>query len=455
MKKIIFLIFTFGILLSLSAPASDVLAKLNSLNKVSAKETTTPADQNSNLRRFIISFEQKIDHFDAHSKTFHQKLVLFHRDFSEPMVLQTSGYSIFSERMSRLANTFATNQLQVEHRYFASSSPDPKDWSKLDIRQSAEDFHAIVTTFKNLYNKNWVGTGASKGGMTSIYHRRFFPDDLDGTVADVAPLSFSIEDSRYIDFVDNVGGAVYAKCRKELDEVQRSLLKNKQEILDYIKGEFNQLGSKEIGFEHAVTEMPFIFWQYSDPEEGAANCYNIPSEKASAKELYNFLEYANSPAQYADETLDSFLPYYFQAAIELGAPAAKRSHMLDLLLHPYNILQYTPKNQKTIYDDSAMKDIASWVAKNAEGLMFIYGEFDPWTAGAFKNIRQGDNHLFVVENGNHGATFSKLSGKSRDRALSILSRWFNKSQVHRIEFNFIPLEDLELNFRKTHRARHL
>jgi len=312
----------------------------------------------------------------------------------------------------------------------------------------------IVTTFKKLYGQRWVATGASKGGMTSVYHRRFYPNDLDGTVADVAPLSFSLEDQRYPEFVDNVGGGRYAECRAQLEVVQKTMLKNKQSLMELFDGVFTQLGSKEVGLEHAISEMPFIFWQYGNPETATANCRNIPAEKASASELFEFLKGANDPTQYADPTLHSFLPYYYQAAAELGAPALKLSHLLELLKFPYTIEQYLPKDQNVSYREAAMQDIKSWVADKAEGIMFVYGEFDPWTAGAFRDIRSGDNHFFLVEGGNHGVSFNSLKGAERDRAMSVLSRWFNKSEVPLPSFDFRNtfLEDVEFKMRRNLRG---
>ncbi len=194
LNKLFILVISQVLVFSATAIGADVLELLNGLERVSAKETTASEDKQEGLRRFVITIAQPTDHSNPSSGSFKQKLVLFHRDFNEPMVLQTSGYSIYSERMSRLAATFKANQLQIEHRFFNDSSPSPKDWSKLDIKQAADDFHEIVSVFKKLYVRNWVGTGASKGGMTSVFHRRFYPNDLNGTVADVAPLSFSVED---------------------------------------------------------------------------------------------------------------------------------------------------------------------------------------------------------------------------------------------------------------------
>ena len=104
----------------------------------------------------------------------------------EPMVLQTSGYMIYRIAETAISRMFRTNQLQIEHRFFEGSTPDGSDWTYLDIKQSADDFHRITTDFKKIYKKRWVNTGASKGGMTSSYHRFFYPDDVHVAIAKLA-----------------------------------------------------------------------------------------------------------------------------------------------------------------------------------------------------------------------------------------------------------------------------
>ncbi|MCW7990886.1 tripeptidyl aminopeptidase, partial [Streptomyces platensis subsp. clarensis] len=68
------------------------------------------------------------------------------------------------------------NQVSMEYRYFTPSRPTPTDWKKLDIRQDANDQHRIFRALHRIYDKNWIDTGGSKGGMTATYYRRFFPD---------------------------------------------------------------------------------------------------------------------------------------------------------------------------------------------------------------------------------------------------------------------------------------
>ncbi|MCC7440024.1 MAG: hypothetical protein IT285_00235 [Bdellovibrionales bacterium] len=433
---------------SVRAEEADVLVALQTLPGVEAKETTVEADTAKGLRRFAITLEQPTDHFDASAGSFRQKLVLFHRGYEEPMVLQTSGYSIFGERLSRIAARFETNQIQVEHRFFSGSSPEPRDWTKLTVRQSAEDFHRVVTTFKALYPSRWVNTGASKGGMTSIYHRRFFPNDLDGTLADVAPLSFTTDDPRYVEFVDAVGGEAYAGCREKLETLQATLLGRREELLPLIEGEFGSLGGKSVALEHATLELPFIFWQYGDPDHATLGCGAIPGPATDIPALAKFLDDTNAPSSYGDDSIRAFQPYYYQAAAELGAPGTKLSHLADLLQHPYLLDPYLPGGQAVPYTDATMRDVASWVAQEASTMMFVYGEFDPWTAGAFRSVSSAegsDNHWYEVPRGNHGAEYSDLPDALKGEALATLAAWLDKAPVaERATDSELHLGDLEL-----------
>ncbi len=447
---------------TLSAPSRalaevDVLAALNALPGVTAVESTVEDDTKDGLRRFALQIEQPVDHFDSAAGMFRQKLVLFHRGYEAPMVLQTSGYRIFSERLGRLARHFGTNQLQVEHRFFGESVPAaPADWSKLTVRQSAEDFHRIALAFRTLYPRRWVNTGGSKGGMTSTYHRRFHPGDLDGTVADVAPLSFTTEDPRYIDFVRFVGGESYAGCRSSLESLQQTLLQRRDELLPKIEGEFSLLGGKGVSYEHSVIELPFIFWQYGDPQDEKLGCARVPASEAATDDLLSFLQAINDPASYDDQSLKKFQPYYYQAAVELGAPAVSLEHLLSQLLHPFRLEQYLPRGVPAAYSDATMHDVKDWIAREAKGFLFVYGELDPWTAGAYRDLNGapgGDNHWYLVPGGNHGSNYQALPEQLRAEAVATLSRWFDKAPTKTSETRpgEEDLEDVEFRLRRSHR----
>jgi len=395
-----------------------------------------------------IRFPQATDHGSPAAGAFSQRLVLAHRGYDEPLVLQTSGYSIFRIAPAMLTRAFDSNQLQVEHRFFENSSPSPKDWSKLEIRQAAADFHAITVAFKRVYRKNWVGTGASKGGMTSIYHRRFYPADLDGTVADVAPLSFSTADDRYVRFVEEVGGAKFAACRAAMEALQAYLLRRREHFQSTLTGTFTLLGGKDLAFEHAVLEFPFFFWQYHQPNDDATGCHRIPGENSPDKDVLEFLAKINPlDENYGDAGMLRFLPYYFQAATELGSPALKRPHLEGLLKHPFSIDQYAPKGVEYEYSNTAMLDVAAWVERHGRGMMLIYGEYDPWTAGAFPKACGDDCLWATVTEGNHRANLFQLPLAEKSKALARVSRWLGKAPIPPPNAQEQSLEDTEREIR--------
>jgi hypothetical protein len=443
--------------------SEDIKDRLACVPGLTFTEVTvgTPAG----YRQFTLQFEQPVDHHNPSGPRFKQKLVLLHRSDTDPMLLQTSGYKIFGVALSKIATQFGMNQLQVEHRFFADSIPATTDrnWSLLNIEQSASDFHRITVALKEIYSGHWVNTGASKGGMTSVYHRRFYPGDLDGTIAYVAPLSFSRADERYIDFVDTVGGTSYAPCRAKLEEVQRALLTKTDEIVAGIEesgtATFDQLGSATIGFEHAVIELPFAYWQYQDPTDTSIGCDAMPTANASTATLVDFLNAVSNPVDsFGDEALTTFMPYFFQAAAQLGAPGAKLGHIADLLEHEetYNLDQYVPSTLPHDYDDAvAMQDVKNWVETSSSKIMFIYGELDPWSAGAFAPKADSDSYLYLQSGGNHGSNIFDLSPTDKAAALATISRWLDKNEEEAIsavpaESGRETLEELELRVQRRH-----
>lgn len=430
-------------------PSDDVLASLRCLEGVTVEEGTTTLP---GYRQFEIKFTQPANHSEPNGAALQQRIVLLHRSFNEPMVLQTSGYSIFGVSLSRLAKTFATNQLQVEHRFFSGSTPTDADWSDLDIEQSAADFHRITVAFKQLYGKRWVGTGASKGGMTSVYHRRFYPSDLDGTVADVAPLSFSKDDQRYVTFVNNVGGPSLQACRAKLEAAQVAILARRAELLPLIEGTFTRLGSAEVALEHAVVELPFAFWQYGTPTDPNTGCARIPNASSTTQQLFAYLSAVSDVSGYGDDGFAIFQSYYFQAGTQLGGPGAKLNHLSGRRLHDYSLDQYMPEGGPYTYSNSAMHDVANWVRDEASGIMFVYGEYDPWTAGAFPTVVGRDMHTYRVPGGNHGAKFSDLAAADKQAAIATLSRWLDRPAVPVEAEDATPtLDDLESAAKRQYR----
>lgn len=410
----------------------DVLDQLQAIPGANVQEGTSLT---AGYRYFIIEFDQPSDHKNADASThFAQRVLLLHRDVKAPMVLGTSGYFVnpSNARIREPAQLLEANQLWVEQRYFYPSRPDSADWSFLTIEQAANDHHKIVEALRPVYSGKWISAGASKGGMASVYHRRFFPNDVDGTIAYVAPHSSGTSDPRYLSVVANLGDAA---CQTKLKDFQREVLTRRVAMLDHLyamssaHGDTFEILGEEKALETAVLEFVFTFWQYFD----ATRCAEIPTAASTDAQVWTFLTEICSPSQWSDNQILGFEPYYWQAAVELGYPALEESHLKDLQQFPGLDVPTTyvvggPGKTPT-FNPEAMKDVSNWLNTEGDKMLFVYGETDPYSAAAFEVGNAKDSFKFIAPGKNHSAAILSLSDGDRTVALDALARWTGKTPV--------------------------
>lgn len=409
---------------------AQILDRLRAVAHVTAvtEYVNAPASPNvvpAGYRRFDVAFDQPVDHEHPEAAHFSQRLIVFHKNASAPMVLASSGYDL-RERRGELSVTFAINQINVEHRYFGTSTPTDGTFAHLSARQAANDFHEITAAFKTVYGKRWIGAGASKGGETAIFHRYFFPDDTDATVAYVAPLLLDVEDERIPAFLNTVGGSTYADCRSKLLEFQKTVLRRREEIKPLIKGTYERIGGLDVAIEHGTFEFFFGFWQYGNPEDKTFGCPGIPADTAPPASIASFLEETGSlNSNIDDASLRRFAAFYVQSARELGSYASDLAPFAGLITHgdSYKIQTYVPSGVPASYDGTLLRDVVAFVKDRAERTMLIYGEYDPWTAAGAEIATSLDSFRYVAPGGNHGSVIASLAASDRARALETVGRW--------------------------------
>ncbi|MFB9963400.1 S28 family serine protease [Sinosporangium siamense] len=410
---------------------SAVVAEDELLNRLRAIPGLTVVSETpvTGYRFFVLSFTQPVDHRDPGEGTFQQRLTLLHREATAPVVLFTNGYGLAVNPVpSRTEPTrlLDGNQLSVEHRFFRSSRPDPADWDDLNIWQEATDEHRIVQAFKSIYNAKWIQTGGSKGGMTSVYHRRFYPGDVDGVVAYVAPNDrVNHHDRAYDRFFETVGDAA---CRTALENVQREALKRRDRLVPMLEAEAARngltftrtLGTADRSLEMTVLDTAWAFWQYLGP----ADCAGVPPVTATDQELYAWIDRVSSWTFYTDQGIDYYTPYYYQAATQLGWGDLKFPHLRELRRYPglYQPNAVLPRELRSRHDPRPMLDVDRWVRTKAERMLFVNGEFDPWGAEVFTPSKR-DSYSYTAPQANHGANISRLNPADRDAATATLRRW--------------------------------
>ncbi|MFJ4685966.1 S28 family serine protease [Streptomyces sp. NPDC088789] len=381
-------------------------------------------------RFFVFHYTQPVDHRRPSKGTFEQRITVLHKDVSRPTVFYTGGYNVSTTPSRREPTQIVDgNQVSMEYRYFTPSRPSPADWSKLDIWQAASDQHRIFEALKPIYSENWISTGGSKGGMTATYYERFYPRDMDGVVAYVAPNDVvNKEDSAYDRFFATVGTK---ECRDRLNGVQREALVRREVLKERYAAyaaengyTFTTVGSLDKAYESTVLDYVWGFWQYSV----VADCATVPADAKNATddEIWNSVDTIAGFSFYTDQGLSPYTPYYYQAGTQLGAPTIHFPHIEKKYIR-YGYLpprSYVPRDIEMRFQPHAMRDIDSWVKRNARQMLFVYGENDPWGAEPFR-LGKGarDSYVMTAPGANHGANVAGLVADEKALATAKILKW--------------------------------
>ena len=408
-----------------TAADTDIKDRILAIKGMSLIEEK-PAD---GYRFFLLNYEQPVDHRHPEKGTFKQRISILHKDENRPNVFFTSGYGLNEEpRRSEPTQMIDGNQVSMEYRFFSPSRPEPADWSKLNIRQAADDQHRIFKALKKIYGQRWVSTGGSKGGMTATYYRRFHPEDMDGTVAYVAPNDVrNDEDSAYYTFFEKVGSK---ECRDRLNSTQHEIFDRRGEMVDRLKKfakegkfTFKLAGGADKAFELVAQDLVWGFWQYHLEEE---ECADVPTKDAKTAELWDWANEIGGWEAGTDQGIEYYTPYYFQAGTQMGSPDYESPLLDDVRKYPglNTPRTYVPRDIPMKFDRKAMKDVDSWVRSNASQMLFVNGQNDPWSAEPF-SVGKGTDEAFVFKapGANHGANIAGLEKDDKAKATAALLKW--------------------------------
>ncbi|CAM5431504.1 S28 family serine protease [Streptomyces aurantiogriseus] len=409
-------------------------------------------------RYFVLNYTQPVDHRHPSKGTFQQRITVLHKDVSRPTVFYTSGYGVSTTPSRREPTQIVDgNQVSMEYRFFTPSRPDPADWSKLDVWQAASDQHRIFKALKTVYPENWISTGGSKGGMTATYYERFYPRDMDGVVAYVAPNDVvNNEDSAYDRFFATVGTK---ECRDRLNAVQREALVRREPLEKkyeaYAAAEgftFDTIGSLDRAYEAVVLDYVWGFWQYSL----LSDCDSIPANAATATddEIWTSIDTISGFSFYTDQGLSPYTPYYYQAGTQLGAPTIHFPHIEKKYIRygyqpPRN---FVPRDISMKFQPFAMRDIDTWVKHNARHMLFVYGQNDPWGAEPFR-LGKGakDSYVFTAPGMNHGANVAGLVTDEKALATARILEWAGVSSSAVAQAKPLAKFDAKLDVRDVER----
>jgi len=373
-------------------------------------------EQGQKYLKYDLQIRQPLDHSHPESGFFYQRVILTHKSFNSPTVMETQGYWI-NTFQNEIEQIFDANNLNIEHRFYGKSYQDSITWKYLTIEQATKDLHSINQIFREIYKGKWISTGISKGGSNSIYYKYFFPEDVDLTIPYVAPIPNGIEDKRIYTFLDTIG---QRECRTKIKNFQLFLLNHENEIIDKLKWyskasnlHYTYTGSIGKSFEYAVLEYSFSFWQYN------SNCESIPTNEV-VDDYLTALLLTSDIYSFTDEGIELLKSHYYQAATEFGYYGYKISPFkksLHYVMNDSSAILFPKSVVINPYDNSLNIKVQNWLFEKGNNIVYIYGGLDTWTAARVPISNKVNSKQFIVPNKNHATAQIKNMSPSMQQQI--------------------------------------
>jgi hypothetical protein len=414
----------FSLLFLFAQFANAQVAELSKIEKYIKKKlpnaTVKKLEAKDHFKEvYEIKFKQYLDHNNPKAGTFEHRIFLSHVDKKKPMLFVTEGYA-GRQRTYELSKILNSNQIIVEYRFNGASRPKNIQWQYLTNDQAMEDLHRIRKLFKKFYKKEWVSTGISKGGTTTLIYKSKYPKDVCVAVPYVAPLAFAQEDTRTDEHQKIIGTE---ECRNKLVALQRNILERRAELIPMIenysteKTQTFSIGTEAV-LEYAALELPFAFWQWG------GDCEKIPTSESSAKEIFDYIEKTVSWGFYSDASIEYFSPAFYQFMTELGYygfPTENVKDLLQVVKNPTNRL-FGPKDVDLTYKPY-LQDVNDFLMKKGNRVLYIYGEIDTWTACGVTPNPKTDALRMTLKGGPHTTRIKNFSKEDQQKIYDQLDKW--------------------------------
>ena len=328
--------------------------------------------------------------------TFLQEVSLLHRDVDGADDRPHLGLLGLLPRLRRRADPAARREPDLDRapllrQLAARSGGLVEAHDRADGRRRARDRRRRCST---IYTGAFISTGGCKGGMTAVFYRRFFPDDVDGTVPYVAPISFGAPDVRYPAFLASVGHEPTATSAVE--DVAIEMLAQPPRGA---RGARPQAQADDEGLHvHARRDRPGGRVARSSASSGrsgsttaSTSARRVPAVTASDDDLFAFLDTVSPPSDSDDEQVALFEAYYYQAYYQLGYPDDGTTTTSTPYEHVQRRrLRRLAADRRRRPTTAAPRCTTSTTSSRTQGdrLLFVYGQWDPWTGGAFDARRR-------------------------------------------------------------------
>lgn len=408
-----------------AAAIDELIASIEALPGVTDVKPLESEEYSSKVVFFI---DQNLDAHNPAAGKFRQRVIVGHRGYDRPTVMVTegyqAGYALHPKYEDELSQLLDANVVVVEYRYFDQSMPSPCNWDYLTVENSMYDLHHVRTTLGTLYPSKWMATGISKGGMTTMFYRAFFPQDVAVSVPYVAPLNKKLEDGRHEPFIGKKVST--AENRQRVLDTQLEFLKRKDRLMPMFRKHCEKkkytfrLPLEEI-YDYTVLEYSFAFWQWGTPME------KIPALNCNDATLFKHLISMCEPNYFSRQT--TFTSFNVQAAKELGYYGYDtrpfKKYLTIKTSKDYLRRMMLPEELEHLkFDNTLYKKVVKYLKKNDPQMIYIYGEIDPWTASGVTWLKGKQNiKVYIQPGGSHRTRIASFDEKTQKEIIDQINEW--------------------------------
>ena len=462
-------------------PFGDLLKGVDNITSI---EAFTPNQNKVGFTEcYEVFFSQPVDHENPATGTMKQKAFIYFKGFDRPTVIYTRGYALpdnYKDKMSNLdiAANMDANLIIVEHRYFGDSKNlSDTRWDYLTIEQAAADHHAIFQALKPLLPKEWISTGTSKDGMTSLFYRYFYPNDMTVTTVFCSPFMTSLHYMPVGTYMQEESGsdaerenmhALFFKLLDGLEEDDKnSFYSTYVQMCEKYNAKLQELHPEQTypwfygNLDNYLGLLPEFFFGQFSYHTAKERALNIPSADAEPEVILDYIYFRdiltqnglwkyNSPLAPAAEEEDYYwkansgYPYFVQTAKQLGQYCHDLSRYESLILmgqspNPSALFEQDLWLYDT-YDNSRIKDIReNFLPTTNCPIMFYYAQGDPWTGARPDKINESNTMLLIGERGIHNQDLNNPEHFSQD----------DKQQIMDFLARYVDYENATTNARRS------
>lgn len=215
-------------------------------------------------------------------------------------------------------------------------------------------------------------------------------------------------------------------------DLDRGIIGRKGVLGPRLRGTYTKVGSPEVALWELTGVMSWGLFQYGpldDPEQGCPAYEAVAASPADFAQLVDY--YGQAGEGYSDQSLasaenDALFGYTYQTTNELGGQGASRDHLADLGPMPA-LPPVEPLSLGSVpvprFEPRAMRDVQDWLKAHGSRFVFVYAEFDPWSAGALDLEGTREALKVVAPAAHHGAGLDDLTAADRIAADAMLQRW--------------------------------